>query len=418
VGGRPVSRLRADFPILGRKLEAGPAGALRELAYLDNAATTQKPWAVIQAIEGYYRGFNANVHRSLHTLGEEATAAFEDSRESVRRFLGARKTEEIVFTHGATEGINLVAYSWGRSRLQPGEEILLTEMEHHSNLVPWQLLAAERGVGLRFLPFDEEGRLRLELLEELWSERTRLVALTHVSNVFGTINDVRRVIEFAHRFGVPVLLDSAQGVPHLPVDVQELGCDFLVFSGHKTYAPMGIGVLYGREELLEAMPPYQAGGEMIRAVWLERATWNDLPYKLEAGTPNVEGAVGLRAAIQYLESIGMAAIRDYEGQLARYAVQRLLEVPGLRLHGPREGSRGAVVSFTFPDLHPHDVAQVLDWDGIAVRAGHHCAQPLMRRIGVPATVRASFSFYNTAREVDRLAAAVLRARELFHRAAG
>jgi len=380
--------------------------------YLDNAATTHKPEAVLEALGGFYRNSNANVHRSLHTLGEEATAAYEQSRETVRRFLNAASIAEIVFTRGTTEAINLVAHSWGGAALRPGDEILLTEIEHHSNLVPWQLAAASAGAVLRFVPVDGEGRLRLEELEGLWSERTRLAAVTHVSNVFGTTTDVRRLAEYAHARGVPVLVDSAQGVPHLRVDVRELDCDFLAFSGHKIYGPMGIGVLYGREELLDAMPPYQGGGEMIRSVWPERATWNELPYKFEAGTPNVAAAVGLQAALEYVTALGPDEIRHYEEQLADYARHRLAEVPGLVLHGPRRGG-GTVISFTFPDLHPHDVAQVLDRHGVAVRAGHHCAQPLMRKLGLAATLRASVAFYNTPEEIDRLIAALGAAREFF-----
>ncbi|MBN1836240.1 MAG: cysteine desulfurase, partial [Spirochaetales bacterium] len=355
---------------------------------------------------------NANVHRSLHTLGEEATTAYEDSREGVRSFLNARKAAEIVFTRGTTEAINLVAHSWGRTHLATGDEILLTEMEHHSNLIPWQLIAAERGARLRFLPVDPEGHLDSGELETHWSDRVRLVAVTHVSNVFGTTTDVRRLAEIAHARGVPLLVDAAQSVPHLPVDVQELGCDFLAFSGHKVYGPMGTGVLYGREELLESMPPYQGGGEMIRSVWPERATWNDLPYKFEAGTPDVAAAVGLRAALSYLVELGRANLRRYEEALAAYARERLAEVPGLTIHGPKHGG-GPVISFTFPDVHPHDVAQVLDWHGVALRAGHHCAQPLMRKLGLAATVRASLALYNTPGEIDRLVRGLLEARRVF-----
>jgi cysteine desulfurase/selenocysteine lyase len=411
VGSRTVSGIREDFPILQRSV-AGRGGAARPLAYLDNAATTQKPDAVIEAMSDFYRHSNANVHRSLHTLGEEATAAFEAAREAVRRFLNARTAAEIVFTRGTTEAINLVARSWGRASLHRGDEILLTEMEHHSNLIPWQLIAAETGAALRFLPVDRHGSLDLKDLERVWSSRVRIVAVTQVSNVFGTVVDVRRLADLAHERGVPLLVDGAQSVPHLPVDVQELGCDFLAFSGHKIYAPMGIGVLYGREQLLEAMPPYQGGGEMIRSVWPDRATWNDLPYKFEAGTPDVAAAVGLERALEYVTALGLPHIREYETQLADYARRRLAEVPGLTLHGPKLGG-GPVISFTFPDLHPHDVAQALDWNGVAVRAGHHCAQPLMRKLGVPATVRASLSFYNTPQEVDRLTAGLREARRFF-----
>ncbi len=407
-----VAAVRADFPILSRRVNG------RNLVYLDSAATSQKPRQVIQAISDFYTQHNANVHRAVHTLAEEATAAYEASRRAVQGFLGAKRPGEVVFTRGATEAINLVAGSYGRAFLRPGDEVLLTEMEHHSNLVPWQLLAAERGLRLRFLPFRGDGTLDLDALERIpgGGERVRLAALTHMSNVFGTVNDLRRVAEWAHARGAVVLVDAAQSVPHLPVDVGELGCDFLAFSGHKMCGPMGIGVLYGREELLERMPPYMGGGDMIRAVWLERAEWNDLPYKFEAGTPNVEGAVGLGAAVRYLEGLGMANIRAYEQRLTLYALERLGEVRGLTLYGPTgaEG-RGAVFSFNLAGVHPHDVAQFLDWEGIAVRAGHHCAHPVMRRLEVPATVRASLYLYNTHGEIDRLVEALPRAGEAFGR---
>ena len=406
-----MADIRQDFPILRRTI-AGRDGATHPLVYLDNAATTQKPEAVIESLSGFYRTSNANVHRSLHTLGEEATGAYEDSREAVRRFLNAQKAAEIVFTRGTTEAINLVAHAWGRSSLGPGDEILLTEMEHHSNLIPWQLVAAERGATLRFLPVDREGRLDPEDLERRWSDRVRLFAVTHVSNVFGTATEVRRLAGFAHSRGVPILVDAAQSVPHQPVDVQELDCDFLAFSGHKIYGPMGVGVLYGREELLERLPPYQGGGEMIRSVWADRATWNELPYKFEAGTPNVAAAVGLRAALDYVSALGRENILRYEEALAAYARERLGELPQLTIHGPQRGG-GPVISFTFPDLHPHDVAQVLDWHGVAVRAGHHCAQPLMRKLGLAATLRASLCFYNTPEEIDRLVQALEAARRFF-----
>jgi cysteine desulfurase/selenocysteine lyase len=416
----PVAAVREDFPILGRTVRGRP------LAYLDSAATSQKPRPVLRAIAEYYERSNANVHRALHTLAGEATAAYEESRRAVQAFIGARRPAEVVFTRGATEAINLVAASWGRSRLREGDEILLTEMEHHSNLVPWQLVAAERGCRLRFIPFRGDGTLDLDVLDRLEAERIRFVALTHVSNVFGTVNDVRRVVEWAHRREAPVLVDAAQSAPHLPVDVQALGCDFLAFSGHKMCAPMGIGVLYGREELLAAMPPFMGGGDMIRAVWLERAEWNELPYKFEAGTPNVEGAVGLAAAIRYLGALGMENIRAYEERLTRYTLERLERVPGLTLYGPpaaarpsmdaaAAGGRQAVFSFNLDGVHPHDLAQLLDWEGIAIRAGHHCAHPLMRKLEVPATARASLYLYNTFEEIDRLAGALGRAREALAR---
>ena len=409
VGDRLLSEIRGEFPILTRKMPGGKA-----LVYLDNAATTQKPAPVLDALTGYYRRSNANVHRAPYSLGEEATALYEASRERVGRFVNAASPSEIVFTRGTTESINLVASSWGRAHLNEGDEILLTEMEHHSNLVPWQLLARERGCTLRFIPFTAEGVLDLDALDRLWSGRTRFVALVHVSNVLGSVNDIRRVIDFAHDRGVPVLVDAAQSVPHLPVDVQTLGCDFLAFSGHKMYGPTGIGVLYGREALLDGMPPYMGGGDMIRAVWLDRAEWNDLPYKFEAGTPNIAGAVGLGAAVDYLSDLGMDSVRRYEAGLTDHALSRLREIPGLTLYGPKR-RRSGVVAFNLGDLHAHDVAQGLDSEGIAVRAGHHCAQPVMRKLGVSSTVRASFSFTNTREEIDRLAHALAGVKEFFRR---
>jgi cysteine desulfurase/selenocysteine lyase len=406
VGGRLVKDVRADFPILSRRIGDKP------LAYFDNAATTQKPRAVLDAVRFYYERTNANVHRSIHTLGEEATAAYEAARRVVQRFVGARSPEEIVFTRGATEAINLVASSWGGANLKPGDAVLLTEMEHHSNLVPWQLCAQRTGCGLRFIPVLPDGSLDLSVLSELWAEKVKMVAVAHVSNVLGTRNDVARLSRFAHEHGALILVDGAQAVPHAEIDVNSLGADFYAFSGHKVYGPMGIGALYARSPLLEAMPPYMGGGEMIKAVGLERSTWNDPPYKFEAGTPNVEGAVGLSAAISYIEGLGLSGISLYEGELGRLAYRLLHDVPGLRLHG--EGSSGStVISFTLDGIHPHDVAQFLDAEGIAIRAGHHCAQPLMRRLGVPATARASLCFYNTAEEVLRLADALVGAGRYF-----
>jgi len=406
VGDRTVDSIRGDFPILTRRFHGKP------LVYLDNAATSQKPVRVLDALRAYYEESNANVHRALYSLAEEATAAYEESRRRLAAFLGARSAREIVFTRGTTEAINLVAQSWGRANLKPGDEILLSEMEHHSNLVPWQLIAAEKGARLRFVPFDGRGVLELDRLEDLWSERTRLVALVHMSNVFGTINDVDRVIRFAHERGVPVLLDAAQSAPHMPIDVQALDCDFLACSGHKMCAPMGIGALYGRERLLEQMPPYMGGGEMISAVWLDRSTWNELPYKFEAGTPNVGGAVALGAAIEYLSELGLANIRAYEESLATAALEALREIPEVRVYGDAP-LRGAVISFTLGDIHAHDVSQFLDGEGVAVRAGHHCAHPVMRKLGVAATARASFYFYNTPEEARTLASGLRKAREFF-----
>jgi cysteine desulfurase / selenocysteine lyase len=406
--------IRGDFPILSRTFRRGEEEI--PLVYLDNAATTQKPRAVIDAIVGYYERTNANVHRSLHTLGEEATEAYEASRRRVAAFIGARSASEVVFTRGTTESLNLVAASLGKWKVGRGDRILLTEMEHHSNLVPWQLAAAERGAELAFIPFDSQGRLELDGLEALLGERTRIVSLTMVSNVFGTVNDVRRVAALAHRHGALVVVDAAQAVPHVGVDVAALDCDFLAFSGHKVYGPMGIGALWGREHLLEEMPPWMGGGEMIRSVWLDHATWNDPPYKLEAGTPNVEGAVGLAAALDYVGAVGVDAIEAHEADLARHALASLGAVPGLRIHGPAS-DRAGVVSFELEGVHPHDLAQFLDGRGIAIRAGHHCAQPLMRKLGVPALARASFALYTTRGEIDELARGVREAVRYFSHAA-
>ena len=398
-----VARLREQFPILRRTIGVGAQA--KPLIYLDNAATTQKPQRVLDAIARYYERSNANVHRSLHTLGEEATEAYESARRRVADFVGAADAREIVFTRGTTEGINLVASAWGKSSLGQGDRILVTEMEHHSNLVPWQLAAAERGAQIAAIPIDGEGSLDLAAMEREWHDGTRLVALTLVSNVLGTVNDVRRVADFAHARGAVVLVDAAQAVPHLGVDVGLLDCDFLAFSGHKMYGPMGIGVLWGRERLLEELPPFMGGGEMIRSVWIDRATWNDLPYKFEAGTPNVEGAVGLAEAVGFLQEFGLDRIGDHEGKLAREALRLLAEVPGLTVHGMAP-ERAGVVSFTIDGIHPHDLAQFLDGRGIAIRAGHHCAQPLMRRLGVQATSRASFAAYTTSQEVGELGRAL------------
>ena len=399
MGPRTVEDVRRDFPLLNRRI-GGEA-----LAYLDNAATSQKPREVLDAIRVYYEQSNANVHRALHTLGEEATAAFEEARKKVQRFLNAEKPSEIVFTRGTTEGINLVASAWGSQELRQDDVVLLTEMEHHSNLVPWQLACARSGSRLQFIPVEADGTLDLAKIEHSWDPRTRLVALTHMSNVLGTINDVKAIAELAHRHGALVLVDGAQSVPHFPVDVQDLDCDFFAFSSHKMCGPMGIGALYGKERILDAMPPWMGGGEMIRAVWPEKSTWNDLPWKFEAGTPNVEGAVGLGTAIDYLHGLEFSNIAAWEEELCRHAHESLGAAEGVTLYGssPR---RGPVFSFTLGSVHAHDVAQFLDREGIAVRAGHHCAQPLMRKLGVPATVRASLSFYNTFSEIDRLVAAL------------
>jgi cysteine desulfurase/selenocysteine lyase len=399
IGTRSVEDIRDDFPLLDRTVNG------RTIAYLDNAATSQKPRPVLDAIRVYYEYGNANVHRALHTLGEEATAAYEEARGKVQRLLNAKTSREIIFTRGTTEAINLVASSWADSKLTSGDVVLATEMEHHSNLVPWQLACARRGCTLRFIPLAEDGTLDLAGAERAWDDRTRLVTVTCVSNVLGTVNDVKSITALSHARGALVLLDGAQAVPHMRVDVQDFDCDFFAFSGHKVYGPMGIGALYGKEKILEAMPPWMGGGEMIRSVSLERSTWNDLPWKFEAGTPNVEGAVGLSAAIDYLHELGLSSIGRWEQELATYTRQRLSGVQELIQYGSAP-KRSAVFPFNLGKIHAHDVAQFLDREGIAVRAGHHCAQPLARKLDVPATVRASLAFYNTFSEIDRLVEAL------------
>ncbi len=398
--------LRADFPILERMVGG------HRLVYLDSAATAQKPRPVLDALRAYYERSNANVHRSIHTLGEEATELFEAARDRVRAFLGARHREEIVFTKGTTEAINLVAHTWARRALEEGDEILLTEMEHHSNLVPWLLLARERGLRLRYLPVTEEGRLDLAGLDRLLGRRTRLVAVTHVSNVLGTVNPVGELVERAQAAGARVLIDGAQAAPHLPLDVAALGVDFYAFSGHKVGGPTGIGVLYGRREVLEPLEPAFGGSEIIKEVWLDRVTWNDLPWRFEPGTPPIAGAVGLGAAIDYVEALGRDAIREHDADLTREALARLADVDDLAVYGPHEAKdRVGVVSFNLAGVHPHDLAAALDTEGIAVRAGHHCAQPLMRRLGVVGTARASFAPYTTHEEIEALVAGLGRAHE-------
>ncbi len=407
-----IDKIRLDFPILK---ETFPTSAGQEipLVYLDNAATTQKPRQVIETIRHYYEHDNANVHRAIHKLSERATVAYENSRKKVAEFINAPSARQVIFTRGTTEAINLVAHGWGRKFIRAGDEIILSEMEHHSNLIPWQILAREKNARLRFIPFSKSnGTLQIANLEQLLSERTRLIAVTHMSNVFGTINPVRGIIQKARERGIPVLLDAAQAVPHLPTDVQELDCDFLAFSGHKMCGPTGIGVLYVKEKFLEEMDPYQGGGEMISAVWLDKATWNEPPHKFEAGTPNIAGAIGLGAAIDYLTSIGMEKITRYEQKLTTYALSKMQKIEDMRIYGMAP-FRGGVISFYLGDIHPHDMAQFLDSEGIAIRAGHHCAQPVMRKLGVPATARASFYFYNTYQEVDKLMESFLKAREFF-----
>jgi cysteine desulfurase/selenocysteine lyase len=398
--------VRADFPILAQKVQGRP------LVYLDNAASTQKPRAVMDAIAACYGEYYANVERGVHTLSQQSTAAREAAREAVRRFLNAPSAEEIVFVRGTTEAINLVAASWGRRNLEAGDEILVTELEHHSNIVPWQLLCEERGAALRVAPIDDRGEVILEELERLLSPRTRLVAVAHVSNALGTVNPVREIAERAHRAGALVLVDGAQAAPHLAIDVQDLGADFYAFSGHKVYGPSGIGALWGRSELLAAMPPWQGGGGMIRTVTFAKTTYAAPPHRFEAGTPAIEAAIGLGAALGYLTALGLPAVAAWEAELLALATERLAAVPGLRLIGTAR-HKAAVLSFTLAGVHPHDVGTVLDQEGIAVRAGHHCAQPVMEHFRVPATSRASFGLYNTREEVEALAAALHRARELF-----
>lgn len=407
-----VEHLRSDFPIL-REVFVSENGDSTPLVYFDNAATTQKPERVINALVDYYEHQNANVHRAIHKLGERATNAYELARKKVAQFINAADEREIVFTRGTTESINLVASAWGRKYVGQGDEILLSEMEHHSNLIPWQILSQETGANLRFIPFyKSNGTLDLSKIENYLNNRTRLIAVTHMSNVFGTINPVRGLIQKAHQRDIPVLLDGAQSVPHLPMDVQELDCDFLAFSGHKMCGPTGVGVLYAKEKFLEEMNPYQGGGEMIQSVWLDHATYNDIPHKFEAGTPNIAGVIGLTAAIDYLSQIGMENITKYEQKLVTYALSRMRDIKGIRIFG-NAPFRGGVISFSLGDIHPHDVAQFLDKDGFAVRAGHHCAQPVMRKLGVPATTRASFYFYNTFEEIDRFIESLSKVREFF-----
>lgn len=403
-----VEKIRADFPIFQRERRAGIP-----LIYLDSAATSQKPKTVIEAMDAYYRRSNANIHRGIHMLAEEATAMYEEARAKVAQFIHAESPKQIIFTRNTTEAINLVAYSWGRHHLQPGDVIVLTEMEHHSNLVPWQILAAERGVRLEFIPVTSEGLLDLDAYEKLLRLEPKLVSVTHMSNVLGTINPVNEITQAAKRNGATVLVDAAQSVPHLPVNVQEIGTDFLAFSGHKMCGPTGIGVLYGKREILEAMPPFLGGGDMIKRVHLRSFTENELPYKFEAGTPAIAQAIGLGEAVDYLQSIGMEKIRTYEHDLTAYALERIEEIPGVHVLGSSAEKRGGVVSFFMDHIHPHDISQILDRDGIAIRAGHHCAMPLHERFNLTATARASLYLYNTFGEIDALAASLYKVLELF-----
>ena len=401
-----VERIRADFPILRRQVRG------RALTYLDNAATTQKPQQVLDALIGYYTTCNANVHRGVHFLSEIATEAHEVARGKVRAFLNAASTREIVFTRNSTEGINLVAHAFGRWRVNAGDEIVITAMEHHSNIVPWQLLCEERGAQLRIAPIDDSGALILDELQALLTPRTRLLSVTHMSNALGTVNPIATIVRMAHARGVPVLVDGSQAAYHMPVDVQALDCDFYVATGHKLYGPTGIGVLYGRESLLAEMPPFLGGGDMIRSVTFEKSTWNELPYKFEAGTPDIAGAIGLGAALDYISAVGLDRIMAHEHDLLEYGTAALLEVPGLRLIGTAP-HKASILSFVIEGVHPHDIGTIVDQEGVAIRTGHHCAQPVMDRFCVPATARASLAMYNTRCEIDALVGALRRVHAVF-----
>jgi len=403
-----VQLWRADFPILETKIHGKP------LVYLDNAATTQKPMAVIAAESDYYQNYNANVHRGVHTLSQLATDAFEAARAKVQRLINAASPDEIIFVRGTTEAINLVAQSYGRSRLQAGDEIILSRMEHHSNIVPWQLLCQQTGASLRIIPVDDTGELKMEVFDEVLNEHTRLVAVAHVSNALGTINPVKAIIDLAHARSVPVLLDGAQAIAHLAVDVQALDCDFYAFSGHKLYGPTGVGVLYGKAALLDAMPPYQGGGDMIRSVSFEGTSYNTLPYKFEAGTPNIAGVIGLGTAVDYVTGIGFEALAAHDQVLLAHATQLVTDIPGLRIIGSAREKIG-ILSFVLDGVHPHDIGTILDRQGVAIRTGHHCTMPLMERFGVAATARASFALYNTRQEMDALATAIYKVNEVFLR---
>jgi len=406
LSAQDVEQIKRDFPILDQKIHG------HKLVYLDSAATSQKPRAVIDALVRYYEHDNANIHRGVHTLSVRATEAHDEARETVRRFIQAADANEIIFVRSATEAINLVAETYGRVNVGEGDEVLITAMEHHSNIVPWQMLCDEKRAHLRVAPINDAGELDLDAFEKLISPRTRIVAVTHVSNALGTVNPIRKIVQLAHAHDVPVLVDGAQAVPHLPVDVQALGCDFYVFSGHKVYGPTGIGVLYGKEEILAEMPPYQGGGDMISSVTFEKTTYNVVPYKFEAGTPDIAGAIGLGAALEYISKIGMDRIAVHEHDLLVYATEKVSAVPGVRLIGTA-GERAGVVSFVMEGVHPHDLGTILDREGVAIRTGHHCAQPVMDRFGIAATARASFAVYNTRQDVDALVEGMRKAHEVF-----
>ena len=401
-----ADKIREDFPILKQLVYGKP------LVYLDNAATSQKPSAVIDAMARYYSTDNSNIHRGVHLLSERATQAYEEARVKVQRFINAAQSNEIIFTRGTTEAINLVANSHGRANVKAGDEVLITAMEHHSNIVPWQMLCEEKGARLRVAPINDDGELILEEFEKLLNEQTKLVSVVHVSNALGTINPIRAIVEIAHRHSVPVMIDGAQAAPHMKLDVRELDCDFYAFSGHKVYGPTGIGVLYGKATLLDAMPPYQGGGDMIASVTFEKTTYNTLPYKFEAGTPNIAATIGLGAAIDYVNQIGLEMIARYEHELLVYCTEAVSQISGLRLIGTAKDKAG-VLSFVLEGVHPHDVGTILDREGIAIRTGHHCAMPLMERFGIPATARASLAFYNTEAEIDALVAGIHKVKEVF-----
>tara|TARA_B100001245_G_C22883911_1_gene425195 strand:- start:1078 stop:2313 length:1236 start_codon:yes stop_codon:yes gene_type:complete len=401
-----VDKIRADFPVLNQMINGKP------LVYLDNAATSQKPQSVIDTLVNYYSTENANVHRGVHTLSQRATDDYEAARDKVKRFINAEKDEEIIFVRGTTEAINLISQTYGRSCMSEGDEIIISSMEHHSNIVPWQILCQEKGAILRVIPVNDLGELLLDEYERLFTDKTKLVSIVHQSNALGTINPAKEIVDIAHGHGVPVLLDGAQAIAHLEVDVRELGCDFYAFSGHKLYGPTGIGVLYGKESFLEKMPPYQAGGEMIKSVTFDETLYNVLPNKFEAGTPNIAGAIGLGAAIDYVGTLGIGQIAAYESELLQYGTGRLSSIEGLKIIGTAD-KKGSVISFVMEGVHPHDIGTILDAEGIAIRTGHHCAQPLMDRFGVPATARASFAFYNTKEEIDVLVKGIDRVIEVF-----
>lgn len=403
-----ANKVREDFPILKREVRGKP------LVYLDSAATSQKPVQVIRALTDYYENYNSNIHRGIHTLSEEATAAYEDTRKKTADFIGASSTEEVIFTRNTTESINLVMYAWGRKYLKEGDEILLTLMEHHSDIVPWIILSREKKIKIKYIPVTEDGHLDLSTLSMLITHRTKLVCVTQMSNVFGTINPVREIVDAAHRVGALCLVDGAQSVPHLAVNMKEMGCDFFAFSAHKMLGPTGVGVLYGRRDLLAVMEPFQGGGDMISQVFLHEARWNELPWRFEAGTPNIADVIAFGAALDYLTGMGMDAVRAHEKNLTSYALEKLKQIKDILIYGPDDSrERGGVISFNLADVHPHDVGTLMDEEGVAIRAGHHCCQPLMQHLGVTGTARASFYVYNTAEEVDALCRAIVKVQEVF-----